>query len=121
RRRRERAPAAAGSSLFHEDGPAWTYTESSLGPVGGGARRRQSPRASFLARLGATRGGSFGCLGYTGGHGASISPLARSRSYIASSGSIDCARSYIPAQGSPSRATRPATTGMVSWSGWNRS
>lgn len=34
----------------------------------------------FFARLGATRGGSFGCFGYTGGHGASIMPLAMSRS-----------------------------------------
>ncbi len=33
---------------------------------------------SFLARLGATRGGSSGCLGYSGGHGASCSPSARS-------------------------------------------
>ena len=30
----------------------------------------------FFARLGATRGGSPGCFGYTGGHGASSSPPA---------------------------------------------
>ena len=34
----------------------------------------------FLARLGATRGGSPGIFGYTGGHGASVMPLAMSRS-----------------------------------------
>ena len=35
---------------------------------------------AFLARLGATRGGSPGIFGYTGGHGASVRPAARSRS-----------------------------------------
>ena len=45
---------------------------------------------SFLARLGATRGGSSGILGYCGGHGASCSPASLSRSAMASSGSIDC-------------------------------
>ena len=34
----------------------------------------------FLARLGATRGGSPGIFGYTGGQGASVMPLAMSRS-----------------------------------------
>ena len=43
----------------------------------------------FFARLGATRGGSSGCFGYTGGHGASCSPAARSRSCSARSGSSD--------------------------------
>ena len=37
-------------------------------------------RRRFLALAGRRRGGSFGCLGYTGGHGASIIPAAVSRS-----------------------------------------
>ena len=37
-------------------------------------------RFGFLARLGATRGGSPGIFGYTGGQGASVIPLAMSRS-----------------------------------------
>ena len=43
---------------------------------------RRSARAAQprRARLGATRGGSSGCFGYTGGHGASSRPFARSRS-----------------------------------------
>ena len=44
---------------------------------------------SFFARLGATRGGSPGIFGYTGGHGASSRPAARSRSCRSSSGSSD--------------------------------
>ena len=48
-------------------------------------RARPSPRSArrqsgLRARLGATRGGLSGCLGYTGGHGASSRPSARSRS-----------------------------------------
>ena len=48
---------------------------------------RHSGCAIFLARLGATRGGSPGIFGYTGGQAASGSPAAVSRSCIARSGS----------------------------------
>ena len=41
------------------------------------------------ARLGATRGGSPGIFGYTGGHGASSSPASLSRRDMSSSGSRD--------------------------------
>jgi type IV secretion system protein VirD4 len=50
-------------------------------PAGGGGGLR--------ARLGATRGGSPGIFGYTGGHGASASPATASARDIASSGSSD--------------------------------
>ena len=44
---------------------------------------------AFFARLGATRGGSSGILGYCGGHGASWSPASLSRSARSSNGSRD--------------------------------
>ena len=64
-------------------------------PVRGGrrcaARRPRRPRGHCrLARLGATRVGSSGCLGYSGGQGASRSPAARSRSARSRSGWRDC-------------------------------
>ena len=40
---------------------------------------RGSTAQAFLARLGATRGGSSGILGYWGGQGASCSPASLSR------------------------------------------
>src|SRR6202007_2005496 len=58
-------------------------------------------QSAFLARLGGTRGGSSGCLGYTGGHGASSMPLARSLAFISSSGSSDCGSSSMRSHGSP--------------------
>src|SRR5262245_5844876 len=48
--------------------PGW---QSPPGPVA------RSDQLSFLALLGATRGGSWGILGYTGGHGASSRPASR--------------------------------------------
>ena len=76
-----------------------------------GCRRASSPaegdQSSRRARLAATRGGSSGCFGYTGGHGASSSPLARSRSCISSRGSRDCGAPSIAAHGSPLRPSRP--------------
>src|SRR5262245_57551849 len=70
-----------------------------------------------LARLGATRGGSCGILGYTGGHGASSMPSARSRALMASSGSMDCGFAGIVSQGSPSNSRRAGTVAMVYSSG----
>src|SRR5438477_11620644 len=70
----------------------------------------------FRARLGATRGGSPGIFGYTGGHAASGSPAAVSRACIASKGSIDCGA--ISAHGSPLKVSRSGTVAMVSTSGW---
>ena len=72
-----------------------------------GDLRRLPPNSgcgAFLARLGATRGGSPGIFGYTGGQAASGSPAAVSRSCIASSGSSDCGASTSPPTGRP----RPA-------------
>ena len=66
-----------------------------LGPRGGvfrffgGGGVMGLPASSFRARLLETRGGSPGIFGYTGGHGASSSPDAMSRSYISSSGVSD--------------------------------
>jgi hypothetical protein len=54
---------------------------------------------------------------YTGGHGASSRPFARSRSWSASSGSSDCGASSIAAHGSPSRSRRLGTLATVSSSG----
>ena len=69
----------------------------------------------FLARLGATRGGSPGIFGYTGGHAVSGGPAAVSRSCIATKGSSDCGDSS--AHGSPATGTRLGTVTMVSASG----
>src|SRR5208282_3993614 len=80
-----------------------------LGGVLGPERQQDQPSGQdFFARLGATRGGSSGCFGYTGGHGASSSPLARSRAFISSSGSIDCGSSLMPSHGSPALSSRSA-------------
>src|SRR5262245_19683514 len=75
--------------------------------------REPSPPQALRARLGATRGGSFGCLGYTGGHGASSSPAAMSRSYSSRRGSSDWGTSLIVAQGS----SRLGAVAIVSSSG----
>src|SRR5208283_6127381 len=72
---------------------------------------------AFLALLGATRGGSSGIFGYCGGHGASCSPAALSRSASASSGSSDWGFAAMSAHGSPRRRTRSGTVRMVSSSG----
>ncbi len=74
-------------------------------------------QARFFARLGATRGGSPGCFGYTGGHGASSSPSAWSFALIASSGSSDCGSSAMPSHGSPVVSSRAAIAAIVNWSG----
>jgi hypothetical protein len=58
-------------------------------PFSLGGLRSDYSAFGCLALLGATRGGSFGIFGYTGGHGASINPLAMSRSDISNNGSID--------------------------------
>lgn len=75
-------------------------------------------KSAFLARLGATRGGSSGCFGYTGGQGASSSPLARSLAFMASSGSSDCGSSFMPAHGSPAVFSLAVSDAIVNWSGW---
>lgn len=56
----------------------------------------------------------MGIFGYTGGHGASISPAAMSRSCKVSTGSRDCRSADMPVQGSPCSATRDGTVAMVS-------
>src|ERR1019366_1756561 len=75
----------------------------------------------FLALLGATRGGSSGCLGYSGGQGASWRPFSRSRAAMSSKGWRDCGSSTMALQGSPRRATRSGTVRMVSSSGTTES
>src|SRR6476620_1201481 len=82
-----------------------------------GGRLGQGVLGTFLARLGATRGGSPGIFGYTGGQGASASPDARSRSYISRSGASDCGRCSICSHGSPWSATWSGTVRSVSDSG----
>src|SRR5262249_48000626 len=78
------------------------------------ATERHCARPQLLrARLGATRGGSPGIFGYTGGHGASVLPFASPRSYISSSGSIDCGCPGIASHGSPSASTRAGTVAIV--------
>ena len=71
----------------------------------------------FLALLGATRGGSSGCLGYSGGQGASCSPWPGPAAAMSKKGSSDWGSSAIPAQGSPRLRTRSGTVRMVSSSG----
>ena len=78
---------------------------------------RHSGCGTFLARLGATRGGSPGIFGYTGGQAASASPAAVSRACIARRGSSDCGASDIAAHGSPAARTRSGTVAIVSASG----
>ena len=68
----------------------------------------------FLARLGATRGGSSGCLGYSGGHGASAGRRTGPWPPCPSSGCRDCGSSAIPDHGSPRRRTRSGTVRIVS-------
>src|SRR5262249_48310576 len=75
-------------------------------------------QSAFLARLGATRGGSSGCFGYTGGQGASSSPLARSRPFISRSGSSDCGSPFMPSHGSPTVSSLADSDAIVNWSGW---
>src|SRR5438105_9766354 len=84
---------------------------------GAGTTNAQPGSATLRARLGATRGGSPGIFGYTGGHGASWSPPARSRSDIASKGSIDCGSIGMRPHGSPSASTRAGTVAIVIVSG----
>ena len=69
-------------------------------------RHAHSASGVFLARLGATRGGSPGIFGYTGGQAASGRPAAVSRSCIARSGSSDCGASDISDHGSPAARSR---------------
>src|SRR4051794_36939045 len=73
--------------------------------------------SGLRARLGATRGGSFGIFGYTGGQGASIIPLARSWADRSSSEERSSAVPAIAAHGSPCTATRAGTVATVSSSG----
>ncbi len=70
------------------------------------------------ARDGATRGGSLGIFGYTGGHGASIRPSRMSRSCSSSSGASGCGSAIAWSHGSPSAATRSGTEASVS-SSWS--
>jgi len=72
--------------VFHS--PSWCRRLARLAVSLGGLRSGYSAFGCF-ALLGATRGGSFGIFGYTGGHGASINPSAISRSDISNNGSID--------------------------------
>ena len=75
---------------------------------------RHSSGGRLRARPGATRSGSSGILGYTGGQGASERPLARSRAYMSSRGCSDCGLGFMSAQGSPLAASNDGTLAMVS-------
>ena len=88
-------------------------------PCGGRWRwKRAGDYGALRARLGATRGGSPGIFGYTGGQGASGKPGGE-RPGVTSPAAARVTAASAPAQGSPARAQagrRP--TSMVNSSGW---
>ena len=98
-----------------------------------GSTRTTTGQSGLRARLGATRGGSPGIFGYTGGQGASSRPAARSRSWQREQGlerlrarrhrgpGVALLRRPAPApwrcvssSGSTRRA-RPTRTGVDTW------